>query len=236
MEVKISEQPVKVEDVKKWYKTWWGIIGIFLLWPILLPLIIWKYTNWSKAGKIAAISLVVLVFISLPSLLVDTLEEGQTVQESKNNQTGQQEVTEKKQRFEGRADAQDKDIELLVKESEELEGMKLLVTKVESKIRLSEYNEAESGKEFVIVYLSFENVSNETIPYNGFDFRIQTAGGQVLDQSFSSAEDRLGSGDLVSGGKHSGTVTFEVPKEPGYRYILYKPNSFKSDRIVVQIQ
>ncbi len=236
MEVKISDQPVKVEVVKKWYKTWWGIIGILLLWPILLPLIIWKYTDWSRVGKIAATFLVVLVFISLPSLLVDTLEEGQTVQESKGTQTVQQERTDKKQRFEGRADAQDKDIELLVKESGELEGMKITVTKIERKIRLSKYNEAESGKEFVIVHLSFENVSSETIPYNGFDFRIQTAGGQVLDQSFSSAEDRLGSGDLVSGGKHSGTVTFEVLKEPGHRYLLYKPNSFKSDRIVVQIQ
>ncbi len=236
MEVKISDQPVKVEVVKKWYKTWWGIIGIFLLWPILLPLIIWKHTDWSKGGKIAATALILLVFIFLPSILSGNLEEDQTVQESKSTQPVQQEGSDKKQRFEGRADAQDKDIELLVKESGELKGMKITVTKIERKIRLSEYNEAESGKEFVIVYLSFENVSNETIPYNGFDFRIQTAGGQVLNQSFSSAEDRLGSGDLVSGGKHSGTVTFEVPKEPGHRYLLYKPNLFKSDRIVVQIQ
>ena len=143
--------------------------------------------------------------------------------------------TKKELRFEGRADTQEKDIELLVKESGELEGMKLTVTKIERKAKLGEFEEAESGKEFVIATVSLENVSDKTVSYNEFDFRVQTAGGQVLDLAFTTAEGGLESGDLIAGGKHSGTVTFEVPKETGHQYLIYK-SSFEPDRIIVQIQ
>ncbi|MCH8821517.1 DUF4352 domain-containing protein [Patescibacteria group bacterium] len=157
-------------------------------------------------------------------------------QESSTTTETEKQEEQKSVRFEGRADAQDKDIELLVKESTELEGMKVTVTKVERKVRLGEFEEAESGKEFVIVTIALENVSNETVPYNEFDFRIQTASGQVLDGAFTIAEGNLDSGDLIAGGKHSGTVTFEVTKEEGHQYLIYKPNAFNSDRIIVQLQ
>lgn len=138
-------------------------------------------------------------------------------------------------RFVGRPDAQPKDIELLVGESAILEGLKLTLRDVK---RLSSIpgSTAQTGKEFIIVSLRLENVDTKTHPYNSFDFRIQTAGGQVLDRAFETVEPHLGSGDLVAGGKVEGTVVFEVPREEGHQYILYKPNPFKADRIVVEMQ
>src|SRR4030042_4761194 len=165
------------------------------------------------------IGIIVIVVIAVTALL------GGSSSSSSKDQSSE---TKKELRFQDRADAQEKDLELLVNESGELEGMKVTVTKVERKAKLSEFEEAESGKEFVMATISLENVLEKTTPYNGFYFRIQTAGGQVLDQSFSSDEDSLGSGDLIAGGKHSGTVTFESPKETGHQYLIYKP-SFEPD-------
>ncbi len=139
-------------------------------------------------------------------------------------------------RFVGRPDAQPKDIELLVGESAVLEGLRLTLTDVERSLSIERYEIAEAGKEFIVVSLRLENVDIKTHPYNTFDFRIQTAGGQVLDAGFVAVQPRLGSGDLVAGGKVEGKVGFETPLEEGHQYILYKPNPFRADRIIVQIQ
>ncbi len=139
-------------------------------------------------------------------------------------------------RFIGRPDAQPKDIELLVGESAVLEGLKLTLTDVQRSLSIGQFEKAESGKEFIIVNVRLENVDTKTHSYNAFNFRIQTAGGQVLDPGFVTVEPRLGSGDLVAEGKVEGKVGFETPREEGHQYILYKPNAFKSDRIVIQVQ
>jgi hypothetical protein len=182
--------------------------------------------------KVLLIIGVIVVVIIVIGVVAGTGEESSTTETSKDNQQTQ----EKKVRFEGRADAQDNDTELLVNESAEIKGMKIIATKVDRKTRLGEFQEADSGKEYVIVTISLENVSDEAIPYNEYDFRIQTSGGQVLDPAFAVSEGGLDSGDLIGGGKISGTVTFEPPKEQGHQYLIYKPSAWSSDRVIVQIQ
>jgi len=137
-------------------------------------------------------------------------------------------------RFAGRPDAQPKDIELLVGESAVLEGMEVTLTKVDRMTRIG-FLAAATGKEFVIITVKMENVDTKTHRYEERDFRIQTAGGQVLDRLVVSVEPRLGPGDLVAGGRVEGTVAFEAPIETGHQYILYKPNPLRADRIVVEI-
>ena len=144
--------------------------------------------------------------------------------------------TEKEYRFGERPDKQPDDVELLIGESAELGGMKVAFVNVSRTASLSQFEQADEGKEFVILTVSLENASEKTKRYSYTDFRIQTAGGQVLDAHFSVRDDTLDSADLVTGGKHSGTVVFEVLVEEGHQYILYKPDPFKAERIVVQIQ
>jgi len=150
--------------------------------------------------------------------------------------TNQVSNTEKTYRFEDRADKQKKDIELLPNESGTVEGVKMTVTGVEYLAQINEFDIADSGKTYVVVDVALENTGNETRSYNVFDFRIQTAGGQVLDPAFSTVDNQLGSGDLVSGGKVTGKVVFEVNVEDGHQYLIWKPNALKSDRVIVQLK
>lgn len=99
---------------------------------------------------------------------------------------------------------------------------------------LGEFDNADSGKTYVVADVTLENTSDSTKPYNEFDFRMQTAGGQVLDGTVvSSITDVLNSGDIVTGGKSTGKVVFQVPVETGHQYLIWKPG-LDSDRAIVQ--
>ena len=100
---------------------------------------------------------------------------------------------------------------------------------------IGEYTKAETGKTFVIATVDLENVGKETESYSSYDFRIQTAGGQVIDTTYVSVEPRLSSADLVAGGKASGKVVFEAPVETGDQFIIWKPNLFNSERAVIKL-
>lgn len=140
---------------------------------------------------------------------------------------------EKTFRFADRADKQDKDIEIAVGESGTVDGLKLSVSSIERKSSLGEFMEAPEGKQYVVADVTIENTSDEVKPYNVFNFRIQTSGGQVLDVYFGGTNN-LNSGDLTAGGKVTGNVTFEVPVETATQYIIFKPNAAKSDRVIVE--
>lgn len=142
---------------------------------------------------------------------------------------------EKSFRFNDRADKQEKDVEIAVGESGTVDGLKLTVLSAERKTSLGEFSEAPDGKQYVVANVTLENTSDEVKPYNVFNFRIQTSGGQVLDVYFGGTND-LSSGDLTIGGKATGNVTFEVPVETATQYIIFKPNAAKSDRVIVEVK
>lgn len=56
----MSEQ----KTLKPWYKKWWGILLVFLFFPILVPYIVWTKTKWNVWVKVAvtAIGIFVVVF------------------------------------------------------------------------------------------------------------------------------------------------------------------------------
>lgn len=157
---------------------------------------------------------------------------GSTDNGSSNGGTSNAEKTYK---FNDRADKQDKDVEVLPGEAATVGGVKMTVSGVEYKTRLNDFETADSGKTYVVADVALENTSNETQPYNVFDFRVQTSGGQVLDGTITTIQ-TLSSGDLVAGGKVSGKVVFEVPVEEGHQYLIWKPNAFNSDRAIVQVK
>lgn len=77
--------------------------------------------------------------------------------------------------------------------------------------------------------VTIENRDDKAQPYNTFDWKLQTPNGQVIDPSITSGQ-TLGSGDLVNGGKTSGTVVFEVGATKGDFFIIYKPDAFDAAR------
>lgn len=143
---------------------------------------------------------------------------------------------EKTFKFDDRADKQPKDVEVLPGEAATVDGVKMTLSGVEYKTSISEYETADSGKTYVVADVALENISKETKPYNVFNFRIQTASGQVLDGAFATVGSPLSSGDMVAGGKASGKIVFEVPVEDGHQYVIWKPNAYNADRAIVQVK
>lgn len=190
-----------------------------------------------KKGGIGKKIIFGIIGIIVLFVLIGAFSGGGKKETQESPKPAVQQKEEKQYRFEGRLDAQSKDIEILVGESAELEGLRLTINEVERATSLGMFEKAETGKEFVILDVLLENISDKTQSYNALNFRIQTAGGQVLD-SFGGpfVENVLHSGDLIEKGKVQGKISFELPKEEDHQYVLYKPNAWKPDRIVIQIQ
>ncbi len=186
-----------------------------------------KKKSWFARHKILTVIIAFVVLIAV----VGAAGGG----DSTNNSSGGGSTNSAKEyRFAERADKQDKDVELAVGESGTVDGVKLTVSKIDYTPTIGEYDTAKAGNTYVLADVTLENTSNETKPYNVFDFRIQTTGGQVLDGAFASVPKPLSSGDMVAGGKAQGQVVFEVPVEDGHQYIIWKPNAAKSDRAIIQ--
>lgn len=188
--------------------------------------------SWFKKHKILTVILAFIVIAVIASAA------GGGSDNSGNNGGGENNTAsgEKTYRFDDRADKQPKDVEVLPSEAATVDGVKMTLSNVVYKTTISEFEQAGSGKTYVIADVALENTSNETKPYNVFDFRIQTAEGQVLDGAFATVDNSLSSGDMVAGGKASGQIVFEVPVEEGHQYVIWKPNAFNSDRAIVQVQ
>lgn len=189
-----------------------------------------KEGNWFNRHKVLT---TILAFVLL--IIVASTFSSDSSNDSSNtasNESG----GEKSYRFNDRADKQEKDVEVAVNEPATVDGVKMTITKITKKTAIDEFETAEKGKTFVIADVVLENVSEDTKPYNVFDFRIQTQSGEVLDGAFATVKKPLSSGDLVTSGKTSGQIVFEAPIEKGNQYIIWKPNPVESDRAIVQVK
>lgn len=187
--------------------------------------------EWIKKHKFITVVLAVLVIAGV-SASGGSKSNNSAGNNASDNKTSNNEKTYK---FDERADKQAKDVEVLPGEAATVDGVKMTLTAVEYKTSLSDFEKAAEGKTYVVADVALENTSNETHAYNVFNFRIQTAGGQVLDGSFSTVQN-LSSGDLVAGGKATGKIVFEVPVEEGHQYVIWKPNAYNADRAVVRVK
>ncbi len=190
--------------------------------------------EWFKNHKIAT-AIIVLVFIAGIGGAAGSGGDTDSLNGASNSNNGVSAPRGDTYRFEDRADKQKDDVEVLPGEVATVGGVQMTLTDVQTKVKLNEFEVAESGNTYLIADVMLENVSDETQPYNVFDFRIQTASGQVLDGAFTTL-DTIGSGDIVAGGKATGSIVFEVPAEEGHQYVIWKPNAFNADRAVVQVQ
>lgn len=123
--------------------------------------------------------------------------------------------------FPGRADSQDNDQERELGAPATINDLEATVNSVEFVQELSSFETAG----YFVVTVTYVNKADRALPYNVFDWRIQTSGGQVNDPGLH--DHTLGSGDLVPGGTVTGTVIFDAVTPDGF--ILWKP-FFDSDR------
>lgn len=80
--------------------------------------------------------------------------------------------------------------------------------------------------------VSLTNNSDETIDFNGFDWKLQEPGGTIRDITVGGSGDALSGGQIAPGGSTGGDVCFESDgAEAGTYVVLYEPIfSFFSDR------
>lgn len=192
-----------------------------------------KKPSWFAGHKGLTIVLVVVLIIIIAVGASSNKNSGRS---SNSNSSAAPTSNVKTYRFNDRLDKQKTDIEVVPGEMATIDGVKMAVTSADYKQSLDEFTTAESGKTYLVINVALENTDTTTHSYNEFDFRIQTVSGQVLDPDVSSATSPLNSGDIVAGGKVSGSVVFLVPQEKGDQYVIWKPNPLKSDRAIVQVK
>lgn len=101
----------------------------------------------------------------------------------------------------------------------------------------SEYSKPKDGKEYVMVTVKIENKSDDKISYNSSEWKMEDSDGAIESLAFVMGnDDSLDYGDLAAGGKKTGTIVFEVPKDDKALKIHYKPNLFIDREAVIELQ
>lgn len=113
----------------------------------------------------------------------------------------------------------------------------ITVTKVE-RSQGSKWDKPKSGKEYVIVTVSIENKGKNNLSYNPLYFKLQNSQGQQENMTFTTIDQdtSLQSGELIPGGKISGTITFEQPKGDKGLILIYSDSIWSSKELKIKLQ
>lgn len=111
------------------------------------------------------------------------------------------------------------------------------VTKVE-KSQGNDWDKPKSGKEFVIITVSIENKGKNKLSYNPYDFKLQNSQGQQESITFTTinSDTSLSSGELVAGGKVSGTIAFETTKGDKDLPLIYSDSIWSSKELKIKLK
>ncbi|MEO7904178.1 MAG: DUF4352 domain-containing protein [Candidatus Saccharimonadales bacterium] len=97
----------------------------------------------------------------------------------------------------------------------------------------NQFAQPESGKEFVIVTVNITNDSDSNLDYNTFEFKMQDSNGVQQSEAFTAlSEGKLNSGSLAAGGKVTGKLAYEVPKDDAGLKLLYQNFSFFNNKAI----
>lgn len=112
----------------------------------------------------------------------------------------------------------------------------ITVTNVE-KSQGGTYDKPNSGKEFVIVYVTITNKGTSNLSYNPYYFKMQNSNGQQEDITFTSIDQdtSLSSGELIPGGVVSGTLSFEEPINDSKLVLIYNDNVWSSKELKINL-
>ena len=117
------------------------------------------------------------------------------------------------------------------------DGKELTVEKVERNWNSgNSYLKPKDGKEYVKVSVKIENKSETEMNYNVFEFKAEDSNGaaESANGQTYSLPDSLGSGDLVKGGKKSGSMIFEVPAGSSLK-LHYQPSFWSNEKVIVNL-
>lgn len=97
----------------------------------------------------------------------------------------------------------------------------------------NQFAQPESGKEFVIVTVNITNNSDSTLDYNTYEFKMQDSNGVQQSEALMALSDgKLNSGSLAKGGKVTGKLAYEVPKDDTGLKLLYQSFGFFDNKTI----
>jgi hypothetical protein len=73
----------------------------------------------------------------------------------------------------------------------------------------------KAGDRFVVVQVLYENTGSDAVSYSPFDWKLIDSSGFTYTDAFSGIDQQLNSGNLPSGGRVRGYVSYEVPQSAG---------------------
>lgn len=124
--------------------------------------------------------------------------------------------------------------EFKVGETASFDNKSLTVTEVQRNYDTgNQFARPEAGKEFVIVTVNITNNSDKTLDYNTFEFKMQDSNGVQQNEAITAlSEGKLNSGSLAAGGKVTGKLAYEVPKDDAGLKLLYQSFSFFDNKAI----
>lgn len=113
----------------------------------------------------------------------------------------------------------------------------LTVTSVQRNFNTgNEFAQPEAGKEYVVVTVKLENNGKDQVSYNTFDFQIQDSNGVLKNEDvIVGVQNQLNSGNLTPGGKVTGNLGFQVPKDDAGLKLVFKPNFWSNQTVTVKL-
>lgn len=118
--------------------------------------------------------------------------------------------------------------EFKVGETVELDGVKMTVNSVDFPAN-SEFNEAESGKNWVVANVTIKNDSGKMVDYNEYDFKLDADGNSThFDGINIDIDNKLNSGELKDGATVSGNLVGEADTSKKLT-LEYRGNIFSDD-------
>ncbi len=143
---------------------------------------------------------------------------------------------------------EDETVELLEEGEDEMEEDETMEYKIGDKVELGDYIvevaaiedvsatdmwKPDKGNKFVAIEVVYENISDEPAPYNVYDWTLFDSDSYSYQPAISIKEPTLNSGDLNSGKKVRGWITFEVPEESSKYSVQFNPNWLSNENVEI---
>jgi hypothetical protein len=178
-----------------------------------------KDRNWFARHKILSVIIGVIVIGGIAGAMGG--DKDNTATKTSNAGSSQTEKAEEKTEFK-------------VGETATFDDKSITVTEVQRNYDTgNQFAQPESGKEFVIVTVNIVNNSDSNLDYNTFEFKMQDSNGVQQNEAFTAlTEGKLNSGSLAKGGKVTGKLAYEVPKDDAGLKLLYQNFSFFDNKAI----
>lgn len=103
-------------------------------------------------------------------------------------------------------------------------GIALVINSVERVTSLGEFQDADPGREYLILDVSLENTDRDEADYSPVYFKVKDTEGYEYNATYNSADTSLKSGTLLRGEQVRGKVAIDIPRGLGGLVASFEPS------------